>query len=82
MASPMDNVNYNQVSNNNVINAQDMQSAYKNAMQNPKAFEEYVRRTNPKAYDMAVKLAQSRNPRDIVMQILNSRGINPSMFGM
>lgn len=82
MASPMDMGNYNIVNGNTGMNINMIGAQYRNAMQNPKAFEEHVRRTNPQAYDMAVRLARSNNPRDIVMQILNKRGINPSMFNL
>ena len=78
MANPMDNVPYNIVTNDVSV----LQNTYKNAMANPKAFEEYVKRTNPSAYQNAVRLARSNNPKDIVMQILSSKGINPAMFNM
>lgn len=77
MNSPMDKANYNVV---NTPVQSNMVSMYRAAMQNPKAFEEQFRRSNPQAYEQAVALARSRNPKDIVMQILNQRGINPMMF--
>lgn len=78
MTSPMDKATYTSVNNN--PNQNDMASMYRMAMQNPKAFEEQFKRTNPQAYEQAVALAKSRNPKDIVMQILNKRGINPASF--
>lgn len=84
MSNPMDRVTYTAVGNNapqaNVIQQKDVASMYRMAMQNPKAFEEQFRRHNPQAYEQAVALAKSRNPKDIVMQILNKRGINPASF--
>lgn len=82
MASPMDTGNYNVVNGNTGMDVKQISARYRNAMQNPRAFEEHIKRTNPQAYDMAMKLARSNNPRDIVMQILNSRGINPSLFNL
>lgn len=55
-------------------------SMYRMAMQNPRAFEEQFKRNCPQAYEQAIALAKSRNPKDIVMQVLNKRGINPASF--
>ena len=84
MSNPMERATYIPVSNNshqaNVIQQKDVASMYKMAMQNPQAFEEQFKRANPQAYEQAIALAKSRNPKDIVMQILNKRGINPASF--
>lgn len=59
-----------------------LQQAYAQARQNPAAFEEQFKRTNPQAYQQALQLRNSGNPQAIVMQLLQARGINPSMLGM
>lgn len=77
MSSPMDKANYNVV---NTPVQPNMASMYRAAMQNPKAFEEQFKRSNPQAYEQAMALARVKSPKDIVMQVLNKRGINPMSF--
>jgi hypothetical protein len=60
----------------------DIQQAYQQAMQNPRAFTEQVRKANPQAYQRAMQIAQSQNPQAAVMQMLQQRGWNPSMFNL
>lgn len=55
---------------------------YQKAMQNPKAFEEHIKRTNPQAYQRALSIARAQNPQQAVMQILQSRGINPGSINL
>lgn len=74
MANLMDNTPYNQ--------GVSLQQAYQNAMRDPKAFIEQIKRSNPQAYQRAMQLANSSNPQTIVMQILQSRGLNPGMFNL
>ena len=55
------------------------------ARQNPVAFEEHIRATNPQAYQQALQIRNSANPRAIVAQMARSRGLNPNilrMFGL
>ena len=74
MPNLMDSSQYNQ--------GMSLQQAYQNAMRDPKAFVEQIKRTNPQAYQRAMQLANSANPQTIVMQILQSRGLNPGMFNL
>ena len=63
--------------NPNIINA------YNQARQNPRAFEEQVRRNNPQAYQRALQLRNSiSNPQEVVLQMLQQRGINPGIINM
>lgn len=78
MSNPMDKAMYTAV--NTTEQPSNIASMYKMAMQNPKAFEEQFRRNNPQAYEQAMLLAKTKNPKDIVMQVLNKRGINPASF--
>lgn len=81
MSNPMDKAMYKSAGNAPMMQQQsDIASMYKMAMQNPKAFEENLRRTNPQAYERAVALAKTKSPKDIVMQVLKERGINPASF--
>ena len=53
--------------------------------QNPSAFEEQIKKTNPQAYQMALSIRNSQNPQAIIMQMIQQKGINPnilSMFGL
>jgi hypothetical protein len=53
------------------------------AKQNPRAFEETVRKNNPQAYQQALSLRNTfANPQQAVMQIAQQRGINPNILRM
>lgn len=53
------------------------------AKQNPRAFEEHIRRTNPQAYQRAMQIRNStNNPQQVVMQIAQQRGVNPNILRM
>lgn len=56
---------------------------FSQAKQNPRAFEEHVRRTNPQAYQQALQLRNSiANPQQAVMQLAQQKGINPNILRM
>lgn len=62
---------------------QDLHGLYNQAMQNPRAFEEQVRRNNPQAYQRAMQIRNSvANPQQVIMQMAQQRGINPNVFRM
>ena len=48
--------------------------------QNPRAFEEHLKRTNPQAYQQALQIRNSANPQAIIMQMAQQRGINPNLL--
>lgn len=77
MLSPMDKVPFNTVQQNNSI-----ENLVQQARQNPQAFEDYVRRTNPQAYQQAMQIRNSANPQAIAMQMAQSKGINPNILRM
>ena len=58
------------------------ESVLKQARQNPRAFEEHVKRTNPQAYQRALQLRNVANPQQLVMQMMQQRGINPNVLRM
>lgn len=60
----------------------DFQAIVQQARQNPQAFENFVRQTNPQAYQQALQLRNSGNVQNVVMQMLQNRGINPNVFRM
>ena len=55
------------------------------ARQNPSAFEEYVRRTNPQAYQRALQLRNTANPQALVTEMARAQGMAPNvlrLFGL
>lgn len=53
------------------------------ARQNPKAFEDYVRKNNPQAYQRAIQIRNSVvNPQQVVMQMAQQRGLNHNIMRM
>lgn len=53
------------------------------ARQNPKAFEDHVRRTNPQAYQRALQIRNSvNNPQQVVMQMAQQQGLNQNVLKM
>lgn len=79
MQNPMDKapfINAPHTTNN------DIQIIVQQARQNPRAFEDYIRRSNPQAYDQAMRIRNSPNPQAMIMQMAQSRGINPNILRM
>ena len=74
----MDRVPFNSVPQSNF----NIQQAYQQAMQNPQAFVNHMMQSNPQAYQRAMQIAQSQNPQAAIMQMLQQRGLNPSMFNL
>lgn len=60
----------------------DLQNIIQQARQNPQAFENYVRQTNPQAYQQAMMLRNSGNPRAAIMQMLRAKGLPMNILGM
>lgn len=81
MANSMDRMFSNAVSNMPGTGIS-IQQAYQRAMQNPKAFADFMRTNNPDAYQRALQVMQSGNPQQMVMQMLQSRGLSASMFNL
>lgn len=52
------------------------------AKQNPQEFEDYVKRTNPQAYQRALAIRGSTNPQAVIMQMTQSAGLNPNILRM
>lgn len=50
--------------------------------QNPAAFEEQLRLNNPQAYQMAMQIRNSQNPQALIMQLMQQKGVNPSILNM
>ena len=74
MDKHMQDVNVNQYNN--------LYQQFNAAMSNPAAFQEQFKKSNSDAYNKAMQLANTKSPKQAVMQILQSRGINPAMFNM
>lgn len=78
MKSPMDNAVFHIVEN-----AQpDLQILLQQARQNPQAFEEHLKRTNPQAYQQAMQIRNSPNPQAVIKQMAQAKGINPNILKM
>lgn len=76
MSSPMDKVPFVNPPQNELINL------LQQARQNPKAFENQLRSTNPKAYEMACKIRNSPNRQQAILQLARERGVDPNIFRM
>lgn len=79
MNSPFNNVTFSPVSQNSSNNFMQL---LQQARQNPQAFNDFVRQTNPQAYQQAMQIMQSGNPQQVILQMLQSRGLNPAMFNL
>lgn len=80
MANLMDKTLFQQAPLNN---QNDVYSVVRQARQNPKAFEDYVKNNNPQAYQQALQIRNSvNNPQQFVMQMAQQRGINPNILRM
>lgn len=56
---------------------------YNQARQNPQAFEEHIRKTNPQAYQRALQIRNSMlNPQQAIIRMAQERGINPNVLRM
>lgn len=74
MSNPMDKAF------GNMPNQQNLEAVIQQIKQNPQAFEEQIRKTNPQAYQQALQIRNSQNPQAIIMQMMQSRGINPNIL--
>lgn len=89
MANTFDNLPFNDFRQNSPAQTQsgvpDFQNLLQQASQNPKAFEEHLRQTNPQAYQRAMQVRNSANPRAMIVEMAKARGVNPNilkMFGL
>ena len=60
----------------------ELQNIVNQAKQNPKAFEEHIKRTNPQAYQQALNIMNMQNPQAAILQMMQAKGINPAILGM
>ena len=82
MNSPMDKFYFGQANNVQSQNP-DISDIINRARQNPRAFEEHIRKTNPQAYQRAIQIRNSvANPQQVIMQMAQQRGINPNILRM
>ena len=64
------------------VNQPDLTQIIQRAKQNPQAFEEHIKRTNPAAYQQAMQIRNSANPQAVIMQMAQAKGINPNVLSM
>jgi hypothetical protein len=53
--------------------------------QNPTAFAEHLKKSNPQAYQRAMQIRNSANPRAAIVEMAKAQGLNPNilkMFGL
>lgn len=60
----------------------DINQLVQQARQNPQAFEEQIKRTNPMAYQQAMQIRNSANPRAVIKQMAQAKGLNPNILRM
>ena len=79
MPNLMDRAPFNESHQTPTVNLQEM---LMQARQNPAAFEEQFKKTNPQAYQQAMQIRNSGNIQVAVQQMLQARGINPGILRM
>lgn len=79
MGNPMDNIPFRNAPQPTQDN---MMLMIQRAQQNPALFEEQMRQTNPQAYQQACQIRNSANPREAILQLAQSRGMNPNILKM
>lgn len=77
MSNPMDRAPF---SNGGMVPPDNFMAALNQARQNPQLFEEQLRQSNPRAYRQACEIRNSANPREAIIQMARSRGINPGVL--
>lgn len=85
MKNLLDNAVFTSVPGMSVPGSPDVATLVQRARQDPRGFEEYVRQTNPQAYQRAMQLRGTANPQALVMQMAQAQGIAPNvlrMFGL
>lgn len=60
----------------------DFESLVRQAQQNPQAFENYLRQSNPQAYQQAMQIRGCQNPRAVILQMAQNSGVNPNILKM
>lgn len=87
MTNPMDRMASVPVAPQAVQVPNNIQNALQQALQNPKAFEEQFKRSNPQAYQHACSIRNAYSNgnidmRSAVMQLARARGIDPNVLSM
>ena len=59
-----------------------LQNLINQARQNPRGFEEMMRNNYPQAYQQALNIRNGNNPQQVIMNMLQQRGINPGILQM
>ncbi len=82
MPNLMDSTPFNNMQNGFNQQNVNIETLIQQIKQNPSMFEEQMRRNNPQAYQMALQIRNSPNPRQIIMQMIQQKGFNPNILGM
>ena len=82
MNNPMDKFQQNLTIDNQALQG-DIFNIAARAKQNPKEFEDYIRKINPTGYQRAVQIRNSvNNPQQVIMQMIQQQGLNPNIIKM
>jgi hypothetical protein len=83
MPNSFDNLPFNDFRQTNTPQMPvDQRATLQQVLQNPKAFEENLRRTNPQAYQRAMQIRNSGNPRAAIIEMAKAQGLNPNILKM
>ena len=81
MPNLMDNTPFRPIQNCN-NNTCDVFQQVQQIRQNPQAFEEHLKRTNPRAYEQVLQIRNSPNPQALIMNMARDKGLNPNVLRM
>lgn len=79
MSNLMDNIPFNPVQACNGTGC-DIVQQFNEIRQNPRAFEERLKQINPQAYQQAMQIRHSTNPKAIIMNMARQKGISPNIM--
>ena len=79
MGNPMDKMPFVGAPYSHTNNTMDV---IQNARHNPIGFEEHIKTTNPRGYEMACRIRNSPNPRQAILQLAQERGMDPNILKM
>ena len=79
--TPMHSVGYGPNTTPNTT-PNNLQNLINQARQNPRGFEEMMKNNYPQAYQQALNIRNGNNPQQVIMNMLQQRGINPGILQM
>lgn len=81
MPNLMDSVQFTpSIPHNNAPQNEDIFSMIERAKNDPRGFEEMVKKTNPQGYQLALQIRNSQNPRAMVIEMARAQNVNPNIY--